>query len=209
MGGGMSVVPIPPMLEDISDIDELRQMAEVRGDDLCDIGTIALSDDSQRLIFATEACTEYGQLYARYKDRWPAPTAGTPRATSSESAGSPAPLDEVDVDEVVTALLPERARLTEMSRLIGQARYALDVRDVRGLDQAAHELQRIGRTLPEKYRADRLVAAALRNDTEGPRLAELYLQRAFKLADEDYINIPPLDQQIRSLEGEGGSTTTL
>src|SRR5262245_38686846 len=31
----MSVVPIPPMLEDVDDIDTLRQLAERRGDDLC------------------------------------------------------------------------------------------------------------------------------------------------------------------------------
>jgi hypothetical protein len=201
MGEGMSVVPIPPMLEDVPDIDALRQTAELRGDDLCDIGNLVLGDDSQRLVFATEACTEYGRLYMQYKERWPVARTTTARAESS------APLDEVDVDAVVAALLPERARLTEMARLISQARYALEVHDVRELDQAAKELRRIAHTLPEKYRADRLVAAALRTDAEGPRLAELYLQRAFKLADEDYINIPPLDQQIRSLEGEDGPTT--
>ena len=46
-----------------------------------------------------------------------------------------------------------------------------------------------------------LVDSALRRDDTGPRLAELYLQRAFKLADEDYIGIPPIDEQIRALQG--------
>jgi hypothetical protein len=111
-------------------------------------------------------------------------------------------MDEVDVDAVVAAILPERARLTEMARLISQARYALDTHDTRALAATSRELERLARSLPEKYRADRLTQAALRTDATGPRLAELYLQRAFKLADEDYINIPPLDQQIRTLEGE-------
>jgi hypothetical protein len=192
-GEGLGVVPIPPMLEDVPNLAELRAVAERRGDDLCDLGTIVIGDDSQRLIFATQACSEYGQLYATYKERWPTIPASSP---------SSPPLDEVDVNDVVTALLPERARLTEMSRLIGQARYALETHDQHALDEATHSLRRLASSLPEKYRADRLVEAALRTDAVGPRLAELYLQRAFKLADEDYIGIPPLDQQIRALQGE-------
>jgi hypothetical protein len=196
MGEGISVVPIPPMLEDVPDLDELRATAERRDDDLCDLGTLLLSDDSQRLLYGTQASQEYAQLYARYRERWPR----TP--TPSPASPEPAPMDEVDVDAVVAAILPERARLTEMARLISQARYAIDVHDTHALDTASRDLQRLARSLPEKYRADRLAQAALRTDTTGPRLAELYLQRAFKLADEDYINIPPLDQQIRTLEGE-------
>src|SRR5260221_1679121 len=193
MGEGISVVPIPPMLEDVPDLDELRATAERRADDLCDLGTLLLSDDSQRLLYGTQASQEYAQLYARYRERWPRISAPSPE---------PVPMDEVDVDAVVAAILPERARLTEMARLISQARYALDLHDTRALDAASRELQRLARSLPEKFRADRLAQAALRTDTTGPRLAELYLQRAFKLAGEDYINIPPLDQQIRTLEGE-------
>ncbi len=71
MGEGLSVVPIPPMLEDVPDFDALRAAATQREDDLCDIGTLLLTDDSQRLVYATQACQEYGQLYARYRERWP------------------------------------------------------------------------------------------------------------------------------------------
>ncbi len=194
-GEGLSVVPIPPMLEDVGDLDELRTTAERRGDDLCDLGTLLLSDDSQRLLYATQASQEYGMLYARYRERWPRLPA--PRTPQPQGAT----LDEIDVDEVMTAILPERARLSEMARLISQARYAIEVGDRQSLEAASRELRRLARSLAAKYRADRLVAAALRTDALGPRLAELYLQRGFKLADEDYASIPPLDQQIRALQG--------
>lgn len=196
MGEGLSVVPIPPMLEDVPDFEALRATAQRREDDLCDLGTLLLSDDSQRLLYATQACQEYGQLYARYRENWPEPPLPRP--------ANPLPSVEVDVEEVATAILPERARLAELSRLISQARYAIEVQDRPALGAATRELQRIARSLPEKYRADRLVEAALRRDAAGPRLAELYLQRAFKLADEDYIGIPPLDEQIRELQGDPG-----
>jgi hypothetical protein len=56
--------------------------------------------------------------------------------------------------------------------------------------------------LPEKYRADQLIEAALRPDAQGNRLTQLYLQRAYKLVDEDYAAIPPLEREIRELRGE-------
>lgn len=192
MGEGMSVVPIPPMLEDVADLGPLKQLAERRGDDLCDIGTIAFSNDGQRATFAAEACQEYGELYAAYQRTWPA----TPVASS---AGAGPSLDDVDMNDVMAEILPERARLAELSRLIGQARYAIEGGDRHALDEATLGLKRIARTLPEKFRPTQLVEAALRTDTTGPYLAELYLQRAFKLSDEEYSSIPPLDEQIRAL----------
>ncbi|HEX6123381.1 MAG TPA: hypothetical protein VFY89_09480, partial [Ktedonobacterales bacterium] len=115
------------------------------------------------------------------------------------------PLADIDVDAMVATMLPERARLNEMARLISQARYAMEVGDRRQLESLTGDLQRLGRSLPEKYRADQLIEAALRSDATGPRLAELYLQRAYKLADELYAEIPPIEQEIRALRDPGGA----
>ena len=63
-------------------------------------------------------------------------------------------------------------------------------------------MRRVARSLPEKYRADALLEAALREDAAGAQLAELYLQRGYKLADEAYADIPPIEQKIRALRGD-------
>lgn len=188
-GAGMGVMPIPPMLEDVADIDALRALARRRGDDLCDLGTITLGDDSQRLTFAAQACAEYGQLYTDGLEREPLPL----------SEPEPLTLDDVDVDAMLTEIMPERSRLGEMARLIGVARYALDGHDQHQLDDTKRALDRIADSLPEKYRGQLLAKAALTPGAEGQRLADLYLRRAYKLLDEDYASIPPLDEEIRSL----------
>ena len=191
----MSVVPIPPMLEDVSGLAELRELAERRSDDLCDIGAIFLTNDQQRMAYAAEACQAYGQLFASYLERQPviAPSAsGAPGGHVIES-------EELNADDVVTNLLTERERIDELARQIGRARYAIEGHDRRGLDEVSAAMHRIARSLPEKYRADLLVAAALNADATGARLAELYLQRAYRLLDEDYANIPPIEDQIRAL----------
>jgi hypothetical protein len=197
----ISAMPIPLMLEDVASLPALRQLAERRGDDYCDLGTVALGDDTHRLTFAAEAATEYGQLYASYRRTWPEPE----EATSSPAGQGP--LADIDVDAMMVTVLPERARLGELARLISQARYAMEGNDRRQLETLTGELRRLARSLPEKYRADQMIEAALRTDAVGPRLAELYLQRAYKLADELYAEIPPIEQEIRALRDPGSVPT--
>lgn len=191
----MSVVPIPPMLEDAPDLATLRQLAERRSDDLCDLGSIFISEDTQRMAYAAEACQTYGQIYGEYTQRWP---------NVVEEASHATPLDDLDVNDVLAEVLPERDRLGELARLTSQARYALDGHDQHLLEDVTRQMLRIARSLPEKYHADQLVEAALRNDATGPRLAGLYLQRAYKLLDEEYADIPPIERDIRALREQSG-----
>lgn len=193
--GAMSVVPMPPMLEDVPGLDALQQLAERRGDDLCDMGSLYAAEDAQRMAYAAEAAQSYGELYEEYHARWPSPA-------QTSGAATPIPLDDLNVEDVLAEVLPERDRLGELAKLIGQARYAIEVHDQRLRDEVAEKMRRVARTLPEKYRADSLLEAALREDAPGAQLAELYLQRAYKLADEAYAEIPPIEQKIRALRGD-------
>jgi hypothetical protein len=192
----MSVVPMPPMLEDVDGLDTIRQLAERRGDDLCDMGALYAAEDTQRMAYAAEAAQAYGELYERYHSSWPVPERDTPVASTSAT-----PLDDLNVEDVMMGVMPERDRLGELAKLIGQARYAMEVHDSRLRDDVSDKMRRIARSLPEKYRAEALVEAALREDAGGTQLAELYLQRAYKLADEAYADIPPIEQKIRELRG--------
>ena len=193
----VNAMPIPPMFEDVPSLDALRQIAEKRGDDLCDLGTLVLSDDNARLQFAAEGSADYGELYSSYQSRWPTVT----------PAQQETPLEDLDVDDVLASMLPERDRLGEIAKLISQARYALESGDRHALDKVTADMRRLARPLPEKYHASQLIEAALRSDALGPKLAGLYLQRAYKILDEDYMSIPPIDAEIRSLR-EGGDSAS-
>ncbi len=212
----MSAMPIPPMLEETPSVEALRQLAEMRGDDLCDMGTLLIDEETQRMAYAAEACAAYGQAYARYQQRWPAViepidtsplgAGATGRGARTGGAGAnqtaDGPLADLDVDAVIASFSTERERLGEIARLIGQARYAMETGDQRQLTETRAQLNRLAQSLPDKYRADQLAQAALSTESTGPQLAALYLQRAYKLLDEDYISIPPIEQQIRDLRGQ-------
>ena len=61
-------------------------------------------------------------------------------------------------------------------------------------------MQRIGARLADKYRSFELINAAIDASERGARLAELYLERGFKLLDEEYADIPGIERAIRELQ---------
>jgi NAD-dependent oxidoreductase involved in siderophore biosynthesis len=61
-------------------------------------------------------------------------------------------------------------------------------------------MQRITASLPDKYRSSELIASAVDSSEKGSRLAELYLERGYKLLDEEYAEIPVIERAIRELQ---------
>ena len=191
-------MPIPPMLEEVSSLEYLQSLAERRDDDLCDIGTVSPRDDSARVQMAILGSQEYSQLYASYI----ASIGQTPLSSSSSSPAiaEAAPLDELDAEDLLIQTMPDRQKLTELGKLVGMARYALEGHDTALVQDTKRKMQRITGRLAEKYRGSELVASAVNPKEQGARLAELYLSRAFKLLDEEYADIPGIERSIRELQ---------
>jgi hypothetical protein len=61
-------------------------------------------------------------------------------------------------------------------------------------------MRRVADPLAEKYRSTELMAAAFEPGERGARLAELYLERGYKLLDEEYADIPRIERAIRELQ---------
>jgi hypothetical protein len=193
---GLSYVPIPPMLEETESLDQLERLARLRGDDLCEISTSVRPDDeATRFTLPAEAGEAYASMYLAYANA----SLGQPElAPGSERLGE-VPLDDLDVESLLSSALSDRDRLNELAKLIGTARYALEGKDVRALRETEQKLRRTAEPLPEKYKAGELIKAALEPNERGWKLAQLYLERAYKLVDEHYSDIPRIERDIREL----------
>lgn len=189
------VMPIPPMLEEGSRFEHLKVLAERRDDDLCDLGSINPKDETARMQRVAEGCQEYGLLYVSYTL-----TFGDTAAVSSGTSEDSLPLDDLDADALLIHTMSDRQRLTELGKLVGMARYASEGHDTHLLQDTRQRMQRITGRLAEKYRGDELVDAAMDSSERGARLAELYLDRGFKLVDEEYAEIPRIERAIRELQ---------
>ena len=193
----VNVMPIPPMLEEGSSLEHLQMLAERRDDDLCDIGTINPRDEGARMQKVAEGCQEYGQLYLSYTMTFDQGSTALPVA---EQDDADSPLDDLDAEELLIQTMTDRERLTELGKLVGMARYALEGHDNDLLQDTKHKMQRIAGRLADKYRTFELTNAAMDASERGARLAELYLERGFKLLDEEYADIPGIERAIKELQ---------
>jgi hypothetical protein len=98
--------------------------------------------------------------------------------------------------------MSDRDRLSEMAKRTGQLRYAVEGGDAAGIGEAIQAMERVGRYLAAKYRCAELIVVARDSGAASQRLADLYLQRAFKLAADDFDGLPALDAAIEEARGE-------
>ncbi|GAC1383692.1 MAG: hypothetical protein NVSMB33_11760 [Ktedonobacteraceae bacterium] len=192
----INVVPIPPMLEEGISFEHLQKLAEHRDDDLCDLGSINPRDEAIKGQKVQEGCYEYGQLYHTYAQAFDT----TPVTPGDEIAERSAPLDDLDAEDLLIQTMTDRERLTELGKLIGVARYASEGHDTGLLAETKQKMQRIAGRMAEKYRVQELISAAMDASERGAQLAELYLERGFKLLDEEYAEIPRIERAIRELQ---------
>jgi hypothetical protein len=104
------------------------------------------------------------------------------------------------VNEVLFELMGERDRLAELAKLIGQLRFGVEGNDARQIQEAEDEIAILGRFLPERYQIDALLKSAKDPSRNGGDLAQLYLERCYKLADEDYTSLQDIEERIRVIE---------
>jgi hypothetical protein len=178
---GMVGTPIPPIPEAMPSLDYLHALADRREDDLVFAGGTYHSDPMRMAAEAAEAAREYGELYAG--------TAGV------EPVHVPTPLSDPDLSRFSD--MTEGEQLNELTSLTGRMRDSVNAGSPD--PDIERQMEALARLLPAKYRAERLVEVARSSGGNSQRLAELYLERSYKLFNEDYLDLERIDREIDSL----------
>ena len=195
---GAMAQPLPPLPEKYeAGVEGLERLAELRGDDLLDGGAVRAGDPFQVMQPLAEVGRQYTEAYVAYLERSPLPAADVGPAQSTESS--------VDVDELLLQVMPDRDKIERLARLVGTMRYAVEGGDAALLDETAADMERVGRRLADKYRVADLIASARATGARGGELAQLYVERCYKLVDEDYAALPDLEQRITALREKPAS----
>jgi hypothetical protein len=189
-----SAYPLPPVPEKIEGgLPWLERTARLRGDDLLDGGTLRMTDP----LYALQPVADVGAQYAEACTRFlaDAPPLETPEAPESISSG-------VDVDDLLMQVTTDSEKVGRLARLAGSLRYAVEGGDQRLVEENVAEMQRVARHLGEKYRLVELIEAARSSDALGAQLAQLYIERCYRLVDEDYAAMAELDGKIDALRAQ-------
>jgi hypothetical protein len=178
LGNTTTATPMPPLPQVVASVEYLMALAERRHDDLIFAGTIVVSSPALLMPEIAEVASQYGELY--HHSAVPEPQAAAPVPDLSRYEG-----------------LSEADKIRELTSLVGQLRDAIS--SGRSETEVVDEMRLLSDSLPAKYRVMQLVKAAQRPGDEGQRLAELYLERCYKLLNEDYLDLERVDQEIEAL----------
>jgi hypothetical protein len=193
---GPQVFPLPPIPEKVESVVWVEALADARDDDLIYCGAVDPMDMQRLLTVMSDVSGEYGKLY---ENRTPAEASAPPPASNDDSSSSSS---GVDVDELFMSLMSDSEKVNRIAKMTGTVRYAVEGNDQALLEETTREMERIGRYLAFRYKIPELIEAARDPDPKNGKLAELLLQRCYKLAAEEYDALRALDAEIETLKKE-------
>lgn len=192
---GLSAFAFPPVPEPMESVERLRQLADARDEDLLYGGEIDITQVHHVLERVNDQVQEYAESYNAHVAAMPSPQPQAP-------IGQP-DLSGLGVNEVLYEFMSDRDRLAEITKLIGTLRFALGGNDERLAQETAAEVRALAKRLPANCAADVLVKAACDPSSAGALLAQLYLDRCYKLLDDDVQAVRELDERIRAAQAFG------
>ena len=191
-----SAFAMPPVPEAVDSYAELERLGRLREDDLVFAGSIFSYDLPRMMESVSEAVQSYSRMCSDFFG-----------SAVSQQVESPQSLPGVDDDgpsvtEVLFSLMSEGDKLAELSRLLGRLRFAQEGRDTPAMDEVCEEITALTRYLPEDFQLSLLLAAAQDASQKGAKLAQLYLDRCFRMSAGDSGSVRELDEQIEALNAQ-------
>ncbi len=183
----LSAFSLPPVPEKVGSYGQLEHLAEVRDDDLLDAGTMNSFDLPDMMQLVGDMVRQYAQLWSDYAKPEAAPEQGEAPRELGEPSG---------VTEVLYSLMNERDRLADLASLVSKLRFAIEGSDKQMGQETKEEIEILGRYLPEHFQISRLLSAAMDYSARGAQLAQLYLDRCYKLSNRDDAGAKDLDDKI-------------
>lgn len=200
LGGGIGSFAAPPVPEKVESVAHLNELALARGDDLIVGGNIGVGDVTAAMSETAQVVQEYNTLYERSTGL------GIAAAQSNMPTGDLRALDDSNrggestrVEHVLFELMSDRDKLGELSKLVGTMRFATERDDTPLTEETDSSLIALERLLPEHYWAAKVRIAAKDASPQGAKLAQLYVERCYKLIDEDFPAVEEIEKKISDL----------
>jgi hypothetical protein len=187
---GPSAFPLPPIPEAVPSLEQLRALASARDDDMIDGGTLDPRDLGRAMAMVSEIAGEYTQAHQRVME-------SAAESAPAEEAAQALPM--LDPDDILLDVLTDVEKVGRLAKLTGTLRYAVGGSDEALSRETLDSMRRVGRRLPDHYRVEELLIAALSRDADADQLVGLYVERCYRLAREELESIAALDERISTM----------
>ncbi|PKB81503.1 MAG: hypothetical protein BZY88_06175 [SAR202 cluster bacterium Io17-Chloro-G9] len=198
-----SAFAMPPVPEPVVSHEELERLSREREDDLVFAISMFSFDLPRMMESVAEVVEAYSQLCA---NRLGATTTTATELPAPDQRAASSTEDDDDqslrVDEVLFSLMSEGDKLGELSRLLGKLRFAVEGQDSGMTEEAGEEISTLARHLPEDFQVPALLAVAMDTSAKSSRLAQLYLDRCFRLSAGDLNSAQALAEEIQNLQAQ-------
>ena len=108
------------------------------------------------------------------------------------------------VKDVIYEFMGEPDKLSELSKLVGKLRFASEGHEGfynrSFIEEVESEILSLDRYLPVNYNIKSLIQSTKLESDSGSVLAQLYLERCYKLYEEDYIELQNIEDKIKSFK---------
>ena len=187
----LSAFAFPPAPEQIADYTYLEKLATAREDDILLGGSINPSDVASAMMIVNEVVQKYAELCS-----------GVMPTEQSQEAIPIGETEGFGINEVLYGLMSDGDKLSELTKLVGQLRFAVEGGEEALANEAEMDIVTLARLLPESNQISRLIEVTKANSARDAKLADLYLQRCFYLLQEEYVKLGEVETEIRTLEAE-------
>ncbi len=184
----LSAFAFPPFPEKIESYDQLTELAAEREDDVILGGSIDPSDVVTAMSTVSEALQQYTDACASLDQE------------IEEEVQAIEEPEGFGINEVMYSLMNDGDKLSELTKLVGRLRYAVEGGEDVMVREAESDILTLSRLLPENHQIPRLLEVAKAAGNANAELAHLYLQRCFFILREEYAKLSELDSRIRTLE---------
>lgn len=194
----LSAFSLPPVPEEVGSYEEVQRLAEMRNDDLLDTGATMYNFDLPDMMEAV------GEVVRHYTNLWSDYYANT-IPSSEEEAARKEDDPSSGVNEVLYSFMSENDRLAELSKLVGKLRFAVEGNDQQTGEEMEEEINILGKYLPDRFYIPSLLQAVMDSSARGAQLAQLYLDRCYKLSNGDATSARALEEEIEVIKASGTS----
>ena len=188
--GDLSAFSLPPVPEEVGSYQELQHLAEMRDDDLLYAGTMYTFDLPEMMQAVSDVVRDYSSAWSNFAK----PAIAADRDAEEGLSG---------VNEVLYSMMSELDKLAELSKLIGKLRFAVEGNDHQSGTETEEEIKLLGRFLQEHFYIPSLLQAVMDSSASGAQLAQLYLDRCYKLSNGDNAGARDLEERIEILKSSG------
>jgi len=164
-------------------------LAETRHDDLIFGGEYTASDVTSAMMKVNDVVQAYLELYDDGSD-----------VSLNDQNTAISEKSNFQVNDIVYSMMSEPDRLSELTKLVGRMRYAIESDEESLVVETEADLNSISTYFSEIFQMPILIEWACKEGERASGIADLYLKRCYHLSLEEYEDLGRVEEQIKSLD---------